>query len=232
MKQIGLLGGMSWASTAVYYERINRIISAKMGGLHSAKIVVYSVDFSEIAYLQRDGRWEEAAAILIEAAKRIEAAGADFLLICTNTMHKLADLIQAQLNIPLLHLIDATAEEITRRGCKKVGLLGTRFTMEEGFYKGRLETQHGLQVIVPDEDSRRTVHRIIYDELCTGEIHDGSRSQYIGIINDLCTQGAEGIILGCTEIGLLIKQEHVDVQLFDTTEIHCEHAVYLALDGQ
>lgn len=229
MKTIGLLGGMSWESTELYYRLINEGVKAKLGGLHSAKIALFSVDFHEIEQLQHNGDWQGAARILAEAAKRIEAAGADFLLICTNTMHKVADEVQAAINIPLLHLADATATRISDAGISTVGLLGTNFTMEQDFYKGRL-VQRGMTVITPDKTDRATVHKIIYEELCLGSIQQSSRQKYLAIIDKLANNGAEAVIEGCTEITLLVQQQHTGVPLFDTTAIHAEEAVKLACE--
>ena len=229
MKTIGLLGGMSWESTELYYRWINEQIKTKLGGLHSAKIAMVSVDFQEIEALQHKNEWQEAGQILAKAAQQIEAAGADFLLICTNTMHKVAPQIEQAIGIPILHLADATAQRIKQKGMKKVGLLGTNFTMEQEFYKGRLIEKHGLDVIVPSSEDRQIVHRVIYDELCQGNISGASRNEYLRIIDNMRAQGAEGIIEGCTEIVMLVKQKHTDVPLFDTTAIHAEGAVNLAL---
>ena len=231
MKTIGLLGGMSWESTVTYYRLINEGVKAKLGGLHSAKICLYSVDFDEIEKLQHSGDWEAAAEILGHAAERIEAAGADFLVICTNTMHKVASQIEESINIPLLHIADATAEKIVSCGIKSVGLLGTKFTMEEDFYKGRLETKYNLNVFVPVQADREIIHSVIYDELCLGKIEKDSRSQYLRIINHLTQQGAEAVILGCTEIALLVQQNHTSVPLFDTAKIHAESAVEKSIKG-
>jgi aspartate racemase len=227
MKTIGLLGGMSWESTELYYRLINEGVKAQLGGLHSAKIAMVSVNFHEIEQLQHSGDWQGAANILSGAAKQIEAAGADFLLICTNTMHKVANEVQAAISIPLLHLADATAGRITDAGITTVGLLGTNFTMEQDFYKGRL-AQHGINVITPDESDRQTVHRVIYEELCLGKINESSRQQYLQIIDKLAASGAEAVIEGCTEITLLVQQQHTAVRLFDTTAIHAEQAVVQA----
>lgn len=229
MKTIGMLGGMSWESTASYYKAINEGVKFELGGLHSAKICLYSVDFDEIEKLQHEGKWNETALILANAAKSVEAGGADFLLICTNTMHKVAPEIEAEISIPILHIADATANKLVADGVKKVGLLGTRFTMEQDFYKSRLVDKFGIDVIVPNSNDQTVVHNIIYDELCRGIINPESREQYLRIVNDLYEQGAEAVILGCTEIALLIQQEHTRVPLYDTTEIHAAEAVKLAI---
>ena len=229
MKTIGLLGGMSWESTAEYYRHINREVKRRLGGLHSARIALYSVDFEEVEQLQRAQRWDEAAALMVDAAQRVERAGADLLLICTNTMHKVADPVADALRIPLLHIADATAAAINAAGLGRVGLLGTRFTMEEEFYRGRLETRHDLEVLIPAAGDRRRIHEVIYDELCVGQIREESRNQYIRIIDELLSRGAEGIVLGCTEISLLVHPEHATCPLFDTTRIHALGAVDLAL---
>ena len=229
MKTIGLLGGMSWESSIEYYRIVNQTARDRLGPLHSAKIVMVSVDFSEIETLQHEGRWDEAAVILIDAARRIERGGADFLVICTNTMHKLAGQIGAAIGIPIVHIGDATAAAIKRRGITTVGLLATRFTMEEDFYKGRLSEAHGIEVLVPDEAGRDEVHRVIYEELCAGRIEPASRAPYLEIIEGLVVRGAEGIVFGCTEVGLLLKAPDVSVPVFDTTEIHAIAAVERAL---
>jgi len=228
MKTIGLLGGMSWESTLGYYRAINEGVKKVLGGLHSAKIVMYSVDFEPIEKLQHAGDWEGTARILSEAAQSIQAAGADFLLICTNTMHKVALEIEAAIQIPLLHIADATAEIIVNEGIKSVGLLGTAFTMEQEFYKGRLINNYDLQVLVPNEDDRQIVHKIIYQELCLGKIESHSKAEYLRIIDALAAQGAEAVILGCTEIGMLVNQADTNVRLLDTTAIHAEKAVEYA----
>jgi aspartate racemase len=225
MKTIGLLGGMSWESTLGYYRAINEGIRKNLGGLHSAKIAMYSVDFEPIEKLQHAGDWEGTAKMLSEAAQSIQAAGADFLLICTNTMHKVAPEIEAAISIPLLHIADATAEILVNEGIKSVGLLGTAFTMEQDFYKGRLINNYGLQVLVPHEDDRQIVHKIIYQELCLGKIESESKGEYLRIIKALAAKGAEAVILGCTEIGMLIKQTDTNVRLLDTTVVHAEKAV-------
>lgn len=230
MKTIGLIGGMSWESSIEYYRIINQTTREKLGGLHSAKSLMYSVEFAEIEALQLANRWDEAANILIDAARSLEKGGADFALICTNTMHKLYDEIQDQIQIPLLHIADATAEAIKAKDIVKIGLLGTRFTMEEDFYKGRLIEKYDLEVIIPTVEEMQEVHRIIYDELCAGTIIASSRQTYIEIIKRLVGEGAEGVILGCTEIGLLIKQEDSSAPLFDTAEIHAKAAVRYSLE--
>lgn len=229
MKTIGLLGGMSWESTVDYYRIINQGVKEALGGLHSAKIVLYSVDFESIEKMQSSGNWEGAANILVEAAKNIQAAGADFLLICTNTMHKVAPRVEAAIDIPLLHIADATALALESTGVKTVGLLGTAFTMEQDFYKGRLIDQFGLQVLTPDSADRKIIHSIIYDELCLGKLEANSKAEYIRIVDALESRGAEAVILGCTEIGLLIKQKDTKTRLFDTTSIHAQKAVEIAL---
>lgn len=220
---------MSWESTADYYREINQGIKRHLGGLHSAKLLLYSVDFETIEKYQHAGDWKSAEAMLVKAARRIETAGADFLLICTNTMHKLAEPIEQAISIPLLHIADATAEALLEQGVESVGLLGTAFTMEQDFYKGRLERKYGLKVLVPDAPDRKIVHDIIYRELCQGEIVAESRDQYLRIIDALAARGAQAVILGCTEIGLLVKQADSSVQLFDTTLIHARAAVERAL---
>ncbi|MDD3962134.1 MAG: aspartate/glutamate racemase family protein [Bacteroidia bacterium] len=229
MKIIGLIGGMSWESSLEYYRIINEQVKEKLGGLHSAKCLMYSVDFDEIATLQHHGNWQKATTLLINSAQTLEKGGADFIVICTNTMHKMADAVQNKINIPLLHIADATAEKIKAHGLKKIGLLGTKFTMEEDFYKGRLINKYGLDVITPDEKDRQIVHDVIYHELCLGQINPSSKVRFITIINALVAQGAEGVILGCTEIPLLVKQEEVKVILFDTTRIHAESVVAYSL---
>ena len=229
MKTIGLLGGMSWESTAGYYRAINEGIKKRLGGLHSAKIAMVSVDFEPIENLQRKGDWEQMASILCEAARNIQSAGADFLLICTNTMHKVAPQIEAAVTIPLLHIADATAEVLLKKGIKTVGLLGTAFTMEQDFYKGRLSDNYGLNVLVPDEKDRQIVHTVIFQELCLGKINPDSKTAYLRIIEQLAEQGAEAVVLGCTEIGMLVNQSDTDVKLFDTTHIHAQKAVDYAI---
>lgn len=229
MKTIGLIGGMSWESTVPYYRQVNETVKQHLGGLHSAKVVLYSVDFHEIERLQHAGDWDAAGAMLANAARSLQAAGADFLVLCTNTMHKVAHAIEGAVNIPLFHIADPTAEEIKRVGYTRIGLLGTRFTMEQAFYKDRLRERHGLDVIVPAQEDRDIVHRIIYEELCLGRIVDGSRDEYRRIIAALVEQGAQAIILGCTEISLLVAQQDAAVPLFDTTAIHARKAAEWAL---
>ena len=232
MKTIGMIGGMSWESSIEYYRIVNQTVREKLGGLHSAKSIMYSVEFAEIEALQHQNRWDELAKIMIEAARSLERGGADFVIICTNTMHKLYDQVQNDIKIPMLNIADATAEKIRADGIDKIALLGTRFTMEEDFYKGRLVDRYGLDVIIPAENEMEIVHRVIYDELCAGIINSDSKQKYAEIIKGLVAKGAAGVILGCTEIGLLVKQEDSPVPLFDTTEIHARAAVEYALAGK
>jgi aspartate racemase len=229
MKTIGLLGGMSWESSIEYYRIINETVRKRLGGLHSAKSIMYSVDFAEIEQLQDQGRWNEATALMIDGAERLERGGADFLVICTNTMHKMADEVEAQIQIPLLHIADATAETLKARDLKQIGLLGTRFTMEQDFYKGRLTEKYGLKVLIPNQEEREMIHRVIYHELCMGIVSSSSRKDFAHVLDHLTEGGAEGIILGCTEIGLLIGEGDSPVPLFDTTRIHAVAAVAYAL---
>jgi aspartate racemase len=229
MKTIGLIGGMSWESSAVYYQIANQRVQAHLGGVHSARMLLYSVDFGEIARLQHAGDWEQLTEILVDAAHRLERGGADFLVLCTNTMHKLADRLADRSPLPLLHIADATAAAIQRRGLRRVGLLGTRFTMEQDFIRGRLARRQQLDVLIPSEQDRSLVHQVIYEELVKGIIREESRREYVRIIGELTAAGAEGIILGCTEIGLLVAAQHTDAVLFDTTLIHAEQAAALAL---
>ncbi|WP_207885153.1 aspartate/glutamate racemase family protein [Pseudomonas sp. 30_B] len=229
MKTIGLIGGMSWESTIPYYRQINQTIKERLGGLHSAKIVLYSVDFHEIERLQHAGDWDAAGRLLAEAARSLRAAGADFLVLCTNTMHKVAPAIEAAVDIPLLHIADPTAEAIRAAGVTRVGLLGTRFTMEQAFYKDRLQEKYDLQVLTPSDEERQVVHRIIYEELCLGQIRDESRDAYRRIIASLVARGAQAVILGCTEISLLVGPQDASVPLFDTTAIHARQAAERAL---
>ena len=229
MKTIGLIGGMSWESSIEYYRIINQEVRKALGGVHSAKSVMVSLDFGEIEELQMKGDWEEATRVMLQSAREVEKGGADFLLICTNTMHLMADDVQAGVDIPLLHIADATAQAVKEQGLKSVGLLGTRFTMEKEFYRGRLEKAHKLKVFVPDQSGRELVHNVIYDELVQGLIKDDSRQRYKKVIQNLVKDGAEGIVLGCTEIGLLVKRDDVSVPVFDTMEIHALAAVDAAL---
>ena len=222
---VGLLGGMSWESTLTYYKVLTEGVKAKLGGLHSARIAMVSIDFAPLEHLQASGDWSAQASMLITAAKQVEAAGADFLLICTNTMHKLAAQIQAEIGIPILHIADATAQVLVADGLKKVALLGTAYTMEQDFYKGRLIDNYGLEVVTPNANDRAIVHEIIYKELCRGVVSQASKGEYLRIISDLAADGAQGIILGCTEIGLLVKQKDIETPLFDTTLIHAQAAV-------
>ncbi|WP_337842454.1 aspartate/glutamate racemase family protein [Rheinheimera sp.] len=228
MKTIGLLGGMSWESTIPYYRQINEQVKQQLGGLHSARLVLYSVDFQQIEQLQRHGDWAQAGVVLAQAAQALQAAGADFVVLCTNTMHKVAAAIEAAVTIPLLHIADPTAQAITDAGLKTVGLLGTRFTMEQEFYRERLES-HGLQVLVPDQAGRELVHQVIYQELCLGKVLPESRLQYQQVMQQLVAQGAQAIILGCTEIGLLVGPADAAVPLFDTTALHARAAAAKAL---
>ena len=232
MKTIGMIGGMSWESSLEYYRIINETVKVRLGGLHSAKSLLFSFDFEEIETLQMAGDWPKAAELMVQAAQQLERGGADFVIICTNTMHKMAKAVQAAVNIPLLHIADATAEAIRAQGITKIGLLGTNFTMEEDFYKGRLEDKFGLTVLIPAKPERQIVHDIIYDELCLGITKADSRASYRQIMADLAAAGAEGIILGCTEIGLLVNQADSSVPLFDTTRIHAETAVSFALESK
>ena len=229
MKTIGLLGGMSWESTALYYQQINKMVHRKLGKLHSAKVIINSVDFEEIAALQAKGLWQEAGAYLAEQALNLEKAGAECILVCTNTMHKIAPQIEDAITVPFIHIADATAKEIVSQNIGKVALLGTAFTMEQDFYKARLQ-DHGIDVIIPTEADRKIVHRIIYEELCLGVINPDSRQKYEAIVERLITEGAEGIILGCTEICMLIGEVQFSVPLFDTTAIHAKEAVSFSLN--
>ena len=232
MKIIGLIGGMSWESTIPYYRHINETIKEHMGGLHSAKIVLYSVDFHDVERLQHKENWEAAGELLANAARSLEAAGADFLVLCTNTMHKIAPAIEAAVRIPLFHIADPTAVAIKHAGFSRVGLLGTRFTMEQNFYRDRLRERHGLQVFIPRQQDREIIHRVIYEELCLGKVMPGSRIEYRRVMADLATQGAQAIILGCTEISLLVDQQDSKVPLFDTTNIHARKAAEWALSAK
>lgn len=231
MKTIGLIGGMSWESTVPYYRQINETIKSQLGGLHSAKLVLVSVDFHEVEALQRAGDWDAAGALMAQAAQSLAAAGADLVVLCTNTMHKVAHHIEAAVSLPLLHIADPTAAALKQAGVQCVGLLGTRFTMEQSFYRDRLIERHGLQVITPDADQRDSVHRIIYEELCLGTIRPESREVYRQVMASLVAQGAQAIILGCTEISLLVSDEDSTMPLFDTTAIHARAAALQALNG-
>jgi len=231
MKTIGMIGGMSWESSIEYYRLVNEAVKRQLGGFHSAQCLLYSVDFEEIESFQRQGDWERATEVMIDAAQRLERGGANFVVICTNTMHKMADEVQAAINIPLLHIVDAAAQAVKSKGTHQVGLLGTRFTMEGDFYTGRLKT-HGLEVVIPDLPDREIVHRVIYQELVLGKIQTSSRDEFQRIIQSLHLNGAEGIVLGCTEIGLLVKQEDFLLPVFDTTVVHALSAVDVALDNK
>lgn len=225
MKTIGLIGGVSWESTLEYYRIINQEINKRLGGYHSAKCLIYSVDFAEIEELQRMGKWEIIRDIITNSALDLKKGGADFILICTNTLHKIADNIEKSAGIPLIHIVDATGREIVKRNIRKVGLLGTRFTMEESFYKEALFNKFGINVIIPEQSDRETIHNIIFEELCFGVVKESSREQYLRIINKMADTGAEGVILGCTEIPLLINQNDVKVPIFNTTELHAIYGV-------
>ncbi|MDD9890978.1 MAG: aspartate/glutamate racemase family protein [Gammaproteobacteria bacterium] len=229
MKTIGMLGGMSWESTVSYYQALNEGVKQALGGLHSAKIVMHSVDFDEIEKLQHADNWDATAEILKQSALSVEAGGADFLIICTNTMHLVAAQIEAAINIPVLHIADATAQQLIDDGISKVGLLGTAFTMEKSFYKDRLTEKFAIEVVVPDEDQRALVHKVIYEELCLGKINEGSRTAYLEIIQQLHQRGAQAVILGCTEIALLVSQQDTNIPLYDTTAIHAAQVVRFAL---
>ena len=232
MKIIGLIGGMSWESTVPYYCQINEAIKERLGGLHSAKVILYSVDFHDIERLQHSGNWEAAGELLADAARSLESAGADFLVLCTNTMHKVASAIEAAVGIPLFHIADPTAAAIKQAGFSTVGLLGTRFTMEQDFYRDRLRERHGLQVLIPKPEDREIIHRVIYEELCLGKVVPDSRVEYRRVMAELIAQGAEAIILGCTEISLLVGQQDSEVPLFDTTSIHARWAAEWALSAE
>lgn len=225
MKLLGLIGGMSWESSALYYQMINRGVQQRLGGLHSARLLMYSVDFAEVEAQQISGRWDDAAELLASVGRSLAAGGAEGIVICTNTMHKVADAVERAAGIPLLHIADATGGIIRAAGMQRVGLLGTRFTMEQDFYRGRLEEQLGLDVLVPPEEDRQLVHRVIYEELCAGRVEDSSRAAYVEIIRGLQRRGAEGVILGCTEIGMLVTEQDSPLPVFDTTRIHANSAV-------
>jgi aspartate racemase len=232
MLRIGLLGGMSWESSAEYYRYVNEAVRNRLGGLHSADCVMRSVDFTAIEPLQREGRWDEAGALLAAEAQALEAAGAELLVLCTNTMHKLADTIAAAISIPFVHIADTTAEAVRAHGHDTVGLLATAYTMEQDFYVGRLQERHGLTVLTPDAEDRAVVHRVIYEELCVGVVDDGSREEYRRIMRALAGRGAQAILLGCTEIDLLVGAQDSPVPVFDTTRLHAERAVELAIAGE
>jgi aspartate racemase len=229
VRTIGLIGGMSWESSAEYYRLINEAVRRQLGGYHSARCLMFSVDFADVEELQRSGRWQQAAETLIDAAGRLQRGGAELLVLCTNTMHRVAEDIAAATPVPLLHIADATADEIKARGITTVGLLGTRYTMEQDFYRGRLSQRHGLEVLVPDEAARTVVHDVIYDELVQGVADERSRTAFRRIMRGLVDRGAQAVILGCTEIGLLVAEADAPVPVFDTTKIHAERAVHLAL---
>jgi aspartate racemase len=230
LKTIGLIGGMSWESSLEYYRIINETAKLKLGGLHSAKCLMYSVDFEKIEILQHEERWDELTDIMVHIAEKLKNGGADFIIICTNTMHKMASDIESRAGIKILHIAEVTGQQVVKKGMKKVGLLGTKFTMEQDFYKKVLEEKFNIDVVIPDENERKIVHEIIYNELCAGIINESSKKKYIQIINNLESNGAEGVVLGCTEIPLLIKQEDVTIPVFDTTTIHAISAVDFALD--
>ena len=228
LKTIGLIGGMSWESTVTYYKIINETMKEKLGGLHSAKCILYSVDFQEIEECQANGNWEKSGEILGEAANNLEKAGADFIVICTNTMHKVVNQIKEKISIPILHIAEMTAEKILEKGLKNIALLGTKYTMEQDFYKSKL-IEKGINVIIPDKNDIEIINKVIYDELCLGIINSNSKKKFLEIVDKLRSKGAEGIILGCTEIGLLIKNEDTDVPLFDTAIIHAEQAAIYSI---
>ena len=228
LKTIGLIGGMSWESTVTYYKIINETVKERLGGLHSAKCILYSVDFQEIEECQANGNWEKSGEILGEAANNLEKAGADFIVICTNTMHKVVNQIKEKISIPILHIAEMTAEKILEKGLKNIALLGTKYTMEQDFYKSKL-IEKGINVIIPDKNDIEIINKVIYDELCLGTINSNSKKKFLEIVDKLRNKGAEGIILGCTEIGLLIKNEDTDVPLFDTAVIHAEEAAIYSI---
>ncbi|MUK87839.1 amino acid racemase [Ornithinibacillus sp. L9] len=231
MKTIGLIGGLSWESTSVYYSYINRYVQRELGGIHSAKCLIYSFDFEEIASLQRSGNWEVATSRMVEAAKCLEKGGAELIVICTNTMHLMADDIKKACNIPLIHIVDCVVSEIQNQSISRVGLLGTKFTMEQSFYK-KLLNKHDIDVLIPSEKDRQVIHDVIFNELCKGNLKDSSKEKYLDIIRKLVEDGAEGIILGCTEIPLLIKQDDTEIPLFDTTQIHANKVAELGLQDK
>lgn len=230
MKTIGMIGGMSWESTVTYYQIVNRLVKEKLGGLHSARCILYSVDFQEIEECQAAGEWERSGRILSEAAAALKRAGADFIVICTNTMHKVVPQISESVDIPILHIAEATADRLQAQGIRKVALLGTKYTMEQEFYKSRL-TDRGIQVLIPEEKDRNRINQVIYQELCLGEIREESKKNFLAVIDQMKEKGAQGVILGCTEIGLLVKQEDTEMPLFDTAQIHGEQAALHAIEG-
>lgn len=229
MKTIGMIGGMSWESSLEYYRIMNQAAKEKLGGFHSAPCILYSVDFNDVEKLQHQGDWESLTRLMIEAAQSVKKAGADFLVICTNTMHKMADDVQRAIQIPLLHIADVTAEAVKANGQSVVGLLGTKFTMEQDFYKGRLQEIHGIDVLIPEDKERQVIHDILYNELCLGEIKELSKGKFQSIIQNLVQRGAQGVILGCTEIPLIVRQEDYEIPLYDTTALHARAAVDFAL---
>ena len=229
MKTIGMIGGMSWESSLEYYRIMNQAVKEKLGGFHSAQCILYSVDFDDVEKLQHQGDWESLTRLMIEAAQRVKKAGADFLVICTNTMHKMADEVQRAIQIPLLHIADVTARAVKADGQSRVGLLGTKFTMEQDFYKGRLKEIHGIDILIPEDKERQLIHDILYNELCLGEIKELSREKFQSIIQNLVKRGAQGVILGCTEIPLIVRQEDYEIPLYDTTALHAKAAVDFAL---
>lgn len=229
MKTIGLIGGLSWESSAVYYRIINELVRERLGGTHSARSIMYSVDFAEFEQLQHHGEWDKLTELMIDAGMRLKNGGADFLVICTNTMHKTAEAVENQVGIPLLHIADAAANEVKKMGLRKVALLGTRFTMEQDFYKARLQEKHGIEVVIPERDEREIIHSVIYEELVLGKVLDSSRETFVKIIGRMKTIGAEGVVLGCTEIPLLICQEDSSIPIFDTTRLHARAAVEFSL---
>ena len=229
MKTIGMIGGMSWESSLEYYRIMNQAVKEKLGGFHSAPCILYSVDFDDVEKLQHQGDWESLTRLMIEAAQRVKKAGADFLVICTNTMHKMADEVQRAIQIPLLHIADVAAEAVKANGQSRVGLLGTKFTMEQDFYKGRLQEIHGIDVLIPEDKERQVIHDILYNELCLGEIKELSKGKFQSIIQNLVQRGAQGVILGCTEIPLIVSQEDYEIPLYDTTALHAKAAVDFAL---
>ncbi len=232
MKTIGMIGGMSWESTLEYYRALNEIVIKRLGGLHSAKTVIYTVDFGVIDAMVREGRWQDVTRVMIEAAQHVQACGADLLILCANTAHKMAAEVQSHIDIPLLHIADVTAKAVQARRIFKVGLLGTKTTMEEDFYRGRLVDKHGLEVLIPEAEERNLIHRVIFEELVLGIINPASKVEFMRIIDRLIQAGAQGIILGCTEFGMLIKDGDSRVPLFDTARLHAEAAVHLALENE